>query len=260
MNRVLALTHSCIRSQTEVATKDKDGFEATANLAAVETAEPVTEAVSHKARDRSSSEYINGVLSSTFTPTIEDNTKRINELTKVVENKFDEILKALSLQNSQPINTSARSVVSSVNDFNSQINLTDSPSASKYMMTKTTAANNPTHFQDSLNIRTSPISSYPVTSETEAFLTTNMSPINTPLDNFSQPYCLQQDLNSHLNCDQTNYRKSNHIYGNNLTIEQLKRQIDILQNKVNKNPEYSRNSNQTNGNYISFNQEYSPEN
>ena len=146
MRRVLALTHSCTRSQTEVATKDKDGPEATANLAPVETAEPVTEAVSHKARDRSSSEYINGVLSSSFTPTIEDNTKRINELTKVVENKFDEILKALYLQNSQPINTSARSVVSSVKDFNSQINLTDSPSASKYMMTKTTAANNPTHF------------------------------------------------------------------------------------------------------------------
>ena len=58
MNRVLALTHSCIRSQTEVATKDKDGPEATANMAPVETAEPVTEAVSHKARDLSSSEYI----------------------------------------------------------------------------------------------------------------------------------------------------------------------------------------------------------
>ena len=59
MRRVLALTHSCTRSQTEVATKDKDGPEATANLAPVETAEPVTEAVSHKARDRSGSEYIN---------------------------------------------------------------------------------------------------------------------------------------------------------------------------------------------------------
>ena len=59
MNRVLAFTHSCIRSQTEVATKDKDGFEATANLAPVETAEPVTEAVSHETRNPSSSKYIN---------------------------------------------------------------------------------------------------------------------------------------------------------------------------------------------------------
>ena len=54
MIRVLAITHSCIRSQTEVATKDKDGPKATANLAPVETAE----AVSHKARDPSSPEYI----------------------------------------------------------------------------------------------------------------------------------------------------------------------------------------------------------
>ena len=45
MRRVLALTHSCTRSQTEVATKDKDGPEATANLALVETAEPVTETI-----------------------------------------------------------------------------------------------------------------------------------------------------------------------------------------------------------------------
>ena len=127
-------------------------------------------------------------------------------------------------------------------------------------MTKTTAATNPTHFQDSLNTRTSHISSYPVTSETETFLTTNTSPINTPLDNFSRLYSHQQNPNSHLNSDQTNYRKSNHIYGNNLTIEQLKRQIDILQNKVNKNPNCFRNSNQTNGNYISFNQKSSPEN
>ena len=54
MSRVLALTHSCTRSHTEVATKYKDCPEATANLAPVETAE----AVSHKARDPSSSEYI----------------------------------------------------------------------------------------------------------------------------------------------------------------------------------------------------------
>ena len=58
MRRVLALTHSCTRSQTELATKDKDGPEATANLAPVETAEPVTEAVSHEARDPSSPENI----------------------------------------------------------------------------------------------------------------------------------------------------------------------------------------------------------
>ena len=54
MNRDLALKPSHTRSQTEVATKDKDGPEDTANLAPVETAE----AVSHKAKDPSSPKYI----------------------------------------------------------------------------------------------------------------------------------------------------------------------------------------------------------
>ena len=58
MSSVLAITHSCIRSETELATKNKDGPKATANLAPVETAEPVTEGVSHEARDLSSPEYI----------------------------------------------------------------------------------------------------------------------------------------------------------------------------------------------------------
>ena len=55
MNRDIALKPSHIRSQTEVACKNRDGPEATANLAPVETAK----AVSHKARDPSSPEYIN---------------------------------------------------------------------------------------------------------------------------------------------------------------------------------------------------------
>ena len=59
MNRVLALKPFYSRSQTEVATRGKDGPEATTNLAPVETAEPVIEAVSHKTRDPSSPEYIN---------------------------------------------------------------------------------------------------------------------------------------------------------------------------------------------------------
>ena len=58
MKRVLALTHSCTRSQIEVAIKDKYSPEAIANLAPVETAELVTEAVSHEARDQGSPEYI----------------------------------------------------------------------------------------------------------------------------------------------------------------------------------------------------------
>ena len=91
MNRDLALKPYCTRSQTEVATKDKGSPEAAANLTPVETAEPVTEAVSHKVRDPSSSEYINGVLFSTFTLIIEDNFKRIKELTKVVKNKFERV-------------------------------------------------------------------------------------------------------------------------------------------------------------------------
>ena len=58
MSRVLALKPFFTWSQTEVANKDKDGPGATANMAPVETAEPVTEAVSHKARDPSSLDYI----------------------------------------------------------------------------------------------------------------------------------------------------------------------------------------------------------
>ena len=58
MKRVLALKPSHTRSQTEVATQDKDGLEANANLVPVETADPVTEAVSHKTRDPGSTENI----------------------------------------------------------------------------------------------------------------------------------------------------------------------------------------------------------
>ena len=50
MNRDLDLKPSHTRSQTEIAT---------ANPTPVETTEPVTEAVSHKVRDPSNSEYIN---------------------------------------------------------------------------------------------------------------------------------------------------------------------------------------------------------
>ena len=58
MKRVLALKPSRTQSQTEVASQDKDGLEATANLAPVETADPVTGAVSHKTRDPGSTENI----------------------------------------------------------------------------------------------------------------------------------------------------------------------------------------------------------
>ena len=54
----LALEPSCTQSQTELANKDKDGPEATANLTLIETAEPVTEPFSKKARDPGSLEYI----------------------------------------------------------------------------------------------------------------------------------------------------------------------------------------------------------
>ena len=62
MDRDIALKPSHFRLQTEVATKNKDGPESTANLAPVETAEPLTEAVSHKVRDPSSLEYITAML------------------------------------------------------------------------------------------------------------------------------------------------------------------------------------------------------
>ena len=135
-------THSC----TEMSCS-----ETTANLESDEIVEPETEAISKEISEAPSLGNNNGVLRSNHLPTTEDNTKNINELTKLVENsnkliedRFNTILKTISLQNSQSINTPARSVVSSVNCFNSHINLTDSRSASIYMLTKTTAANNPT--------------------------------------------------------------------------------------------------------------------
>ena len=260
MKRFLTFKPPLIRSKTEKSTKNLDCLKATAHLAAVETAEYDTEAVPHKTRDASSSECNNGVLFNTFTPTIEDNTKRINELTKLVENNFDKVLKAISLQNNQPINTPVRSVVSSVNCFKPQKNLTDLPSANEYIITKTSAANNPTLLQDSLNTRTSQISSYPVTAKTQTLPTPSMSPITTPLDIFSRPYSHQKNLSSYSNFDQSKEKSSNLFYSNNSTIEQLKRQVDILQKKVNKNLNCFRDTNQTNVNNISFIQEPLPEN
>ena len=58
-------------------------------------------------------------------PTIEDNTKRINELTKLVENKFNTIINAISLQNNQSLNPPARAEVSTICNYNSQTNSTD---------------------------------------------------------------------------------------------------------------------------------------
>merc|ERR1712240_945146 len=160
MKRFLNLKPSRFRSKTEKSTKNLDCLKATANLAAVEIAEHDTETVSHITRDARSLECNNGVLINSFTPTIKDNTKKINELTKLVENNFDKVLKAISIQNNQPINTPVRSVVSLVNCFKPQKNLKDLPSANEYIITKTSAANNPTLLQNSLNTRTSQISSY----------------------------------------------------------------------------------------------------
>ena len=57
MERFLALKPPRIRSKTEKSTKNLDCLNATANLAAVETAKHDTEAVSHKTREASSSEF-----------------------------------------------------------------------------------------------------------------------------------------------------------------------------------------------------------
>ena len=88
MKRFLTFKPPLIRSKTEKSTKNLDCLKATAHLAAVETAEYDTEAVSHKTRDARSHECNNGVLGNSFTSTIEDNTKRINELTKLVETTY----------------------------------------------------------------------------------------------------------------------------------------------------------------------------
>ena len=78
MIRVLALKPSCTRSQTKVAIKDKDGPEATANLAPVE---PVTEAVSHQVRDPSSTEYIK-LISFKGLPLGQENFKKMTKVKK----------------------------------------------------------------------------------------------------------------------------------------------------------------------------------
>ena len=59
MKRFLTIKPPCIRSKTEKSTKNLDCLKATANLAAVETAEHDTEAVSHKTRDATSLECNN---------------------------------------------------------------------------------------------------------------------------------------------------------------------------------------------------------
>ena len=56
MKRFLTFKPPLIRSKTEKSTKNLDCLRATANLAAVETAEHDTEAVSHKTRDARSLE------------------------------------------------------------------------------------------------------------------------------------------------------------------------------------------------------------
>ena len=59
MKRFLTFKPPLIRSKTEKSTKNLDCLRAPANLAAVETAEHDTEAVSHKTRDASSLESNN---------------------------------------------------------------------------------------------------------------------------------------------------------------------------------------------------------
>ena len=53
MKIFLTLKPPCTRSQTETSTKNQDCLKATASLAAVQTAEHDTEAVSHKTWDES---------------------------------------------------------------------------------------------------------------------------------------------------------------------------------------------------------------
>ena len=61
IKRFLTLKPPRIRSKTEKSTKNIDCLRASANLAAVETAEHDTEAVSHKTRDATSPECNIGI-------------------------------------------------------------------------------------------------------------------------------------------------------------------------------------------------------
>ena len=54
------------------------------------------------------------MLYSTSLPTIADNTKRINKLTKLVEKKIYNILKQAFFYKNQPLNAPALTVVSSL--------------------------------------------------------------------------------------------------------------------------------------------------
>ena len=129
----------------------------------------------------------------------------------------------------QLLNAPALTVISSL----SGLILRKSYSVIEYMMTKTTTANNLTHLQGSLNIRTAYISNYPITTDTQTLLTSSMSWINTSLEKiFTTIFQLKkQKLNSTLI---NKIRKKSSFFNNNSTIEQLKRKIDILQHELKK--------------------------
>ena len=177
------------RSRTEVLSQTENTSEecpgTTANLAPVEAAEPVTGLASEESGDAGNTGSINGVPVKNSKPTIEDNTKRINELTKLVENKFNTIINAISLQNNQSLNPPARAEVSTICNYNSQTNSTDPRRSHSATTDEAMFGDNPQIYPNTRRLHTIP----PTTSETMSALPAPLIHSNTLSSNSVAKSC-----------------------------------------------------------------------
>ena len=220
MKRVLTLKPP--RSQTEGSTKNKDCSKTTANLGSDEVAEPEAEATLKEISDANSLSSNNGVLQGLPPPTVEDNTKRINELTKLVENRLETILKTISLQNNQQLKVPANIEVSAVSDFKSQINSIDPKKSHTTLSTES-------------------ISTLPNTATKSSI---------PSLSHEDWSFLIPRAPNLYPNVDQPNERSSSQLQGTNFIIAQLQRKIENLERKVDQNSINKNITTQYNTNHI----------
>ena len=234
LKKALVLKVPRTRSRTEISCS-----ETIANLESDEIVETETEAIAKETSEAPSLGNNNGVLRSEHPPTTEDNTKKIIELTKLVENsnkliedKFNTILKTISIQNSQSSNIPTNTEVSTINNLNSHINLTD-----------------PEKIQPTM------------TTEAVSTLPTNKIQTPIPLSSHASKSCtIPSNYNSILNVDQSNERNGSQPQDNNQSIAQLQRQIDNIQKTINQNPVHERVTTQPNTNHIFGNHDPIPRN
>ena len=234
IKKALQLKPPRTRSRTEMSCP-----EAGVSQGPDEIAESEAEAISREVNETRSPGNDNGVLGTIEPSTTEDNTKRINELTKLVENstklmnnKFDTILKAIALQNSQSLDITADTQVSTVNNLNSHFNSTDSGR----MATAIT---------------------------TDALSTTPTTKIQTPIllsSHASKSCTLPINYNSNSSVEQLHEGSSSQPQDNNIKISQLQKQIDNLQKSINQNPTNKNISIQPNTNHIFSNNDPAPRN